>query len=98
MESHKIEKSWGAWYALGGLVVGAVGGLLFAPKSGSETREEIDQWAQRNRRRTQSWLNSVGNALPARVRTAAGIGAVKGGMAEAYDATKDKVKDFIGTR
>lgn len=92
------EKSWGAWFALGGLIVGAVVGLLYAPRGGKETREEIDQWAQRSRRRAQGWLNSVGNALPTRVKVAAGVGAVRGGMVEAFDVTKDKAKDFIGNR
>lgn len=100
MEPHMEREgtSWGPWFALGGLIVGAAVGLLYAPKGGKETREEIDQWAQRSRRRAQSWLNSVGNALPTRVRIAAGVGAVRGGMAEAYDESKDKVKDFIGNR
>lgn len=90
--------SWGLWLALGGLVVGAVAGLLLAPKGGKETRDEIDEWAQRNRRRAQSWLNSAGNVLPTRVKVAAGVGAVRGGMAEAFDVAKDKSKDFIGNR
>lgn len=89
------EKSWGAWYALGGLIVGAAVGLLYAPRRGKETREEIDHWAQRSRQRAQSWLHSVGDVLPTRVKVAAGVGAARGGMAEAFDVTKDKVKDFV---
>lgn len=94
-EIEREEKSWGAWYALGGLIVGAAVGLLYAPKGGRETREEIDQWAKRGRRRAQSWLHSVGEAIPTRVKIAAGVGAARDGMTEAFDVTKDKVKDFV---
>lgn len=97
MESYieREETSWGAWFALGGFIIGAVAGLLYAPKGGKETREDIDQWAQRSRHRAQSWLNQAGNVLPTRVKVAAGVGAVRGGMAEAFDVSKDKVKDFV---
>lgn len=98
MEPHIDKKSSGGWYALAGLAIGAAIGVLFAPKGGAETREEIDRWAQRNRRRVNGWIDSVGNAVPARIRAAAGFGAAKGAMDEAFDLSKDKVKSFVNPR
>lgn len=97
MEIKKSESSWGGWYILGGLAVGAAAGLLFAPKSGIETRGDIEEWRQRNRKKALSWIGAIGDALPLRVKAAAGIGAVKNGASEAFELTKDKAKEFAGS-
>jgi gas vesicle protein len=94
METNKSESSWGVWYILGGLAVGAAAGLLWAPKSGIETRGDIEEWRVRNRKKALSWLSSVGDAIPFRVKAAAGIGAAKGATKEALEMSKDKTRDF----
>jgi gas vesicle protein len=94
MEKNKSESSWGVWYILGGLIVGTAAGLLWAPKSGTETRGDIDEWRLRNRKKALSWLSSIGEAIPFRVKAAAGIGAVKGGAQEALKMSKDGARSF----
>lgn len=98
METEERTQSWGIWYLVGGAVVGAVAGLLFAPKAGEETRDELDKWARRNRSRAQGWLASIGNAIPSRVKAAAAYGAAKHGADEAFEMSKDTVKSSVGSR
>lgn len=97
MEINKSKQSWGGWYILGSLAVGTVAGLLLAPKSGSETRDDLEEWTRRNSKRTQSWLTKISDAIPTRVKAAAGIGAVKEGASEAFEMSKNKAKDFVGS-
>jgi gas vesicle protein len=84
----------GFWYLLGGLAVGAAAGVLLAPKSGAETREDIEGWGKRSGEKAQSLIARVGNAIPFRVKAAAAVGAVKGGAKEAVNAAHDGIRNF----
>ncbi|MBI3299900.1 MAG: YtxH domain-containing protein [Elusimicrobia bacterium] len=95
---NKHNRSFGGWYLLTGVIVGAAAGLLFAPKAGNQTREDIEDWSRRNRKKTRSWLSSIGDALPVRVKAAAGVGAIKEGAEEAFEIAKDKAEDYAPSR
>jgi len=51
-------------YLFGGIALGAVCGLLFAPKKGSELRQDINEWGRRSRVRGQELLAQVREYLP----------------------------------
>jgi gas vesicle protein len=93
------EKSSGSagWYLLGGLIVGAAAGLLLAPQSGVETREDIEAWRRRTALNARSLFARIGDAVPFRVKAGAAVGAVKGGAKEAVSAARDGMKQFSGT-
>lgn len=96
MEIEK-KKSSEVWYLLGGLLTGAAAGLLLAPKGGSEIRSDIADWGRRKRQDSKGWIASISNAIPPRVKLAAGIGAVKNGAIEAAEMSKEKAKKFLGS-
>jgi gas vesicle protein len=98
MEDIKKESSFSSvWYLLGGVAIGAAAGLLLAPKKGSETRDDISDWSRRSREKTRSLMTKIGDALPTRVKVAAGVGAVKSGSNEALHEARDGAKKFLGT-
>jgi hypothetical protein len=86
------------WYLLGGLIVGAAAGLLLAPKSGVETREDIEEWRRNGMEKTRSLFARISDALPTRVKAGAMVGgaagAVKGGAKAAMSSARDGVKQF----
>lgn len=84
----------GAMYLLGGFIVGAVAGLLLAPKSGEETRADIAEWRRRSRERAQSLLSRVREAIPTRVKAGAALGAVKGGVREAMSSASNEIQQL----
>jgi gas vesicle protein len=87
----------GGWYLLGGLIVGAVAGVLLAPKSGAETREDLEDLRRRGAEGARSLIERIGDAIPSRIKVAAGVGAVRGGAKEAVSETRDRLKQFSGT-
>lgn len=93
------EKSSGSagWYLLGGLIAGAAAGLLLAPQSGAETREDIEAWRRRSAQSARSLFARIGDAIPQRIKAGAAVGAVKGGAKEAASAARDGLKQFSGT-
>jgi gas vesicle protein len=97
MSEHKRNSDISSgWYLLGGLAIGAVAGLLLAPKRGRDTRDDIAEWGRNNRERTRSVMNQLGKLLPSRSKTAAAAGALRDGAQEAFDETRDKAKSFLG--
>jgi hypothetical protein len=96
-EQNKDASISSGWYLLSGVVIGAVAGLLLAPKKGSETVEDIKQWRLRARAKAANAFARIGSALPSRVKAAAAVGAVKGGAGEAFDETRDGAKHLIGS-
>ena len=96
MEEHKEGVS-SAWYMLGGLLVGAVAGLLLAPKAGSEAREDIKEWSRDKREKVRTMLSKVRGTLPIRVKAAAAGGALKSGTREFSSGVGDKAKQFMGS-
>jgi gas vesicle protein len=93
----KVQSISSGWYILGGVVVGAVAGLLLAPKKGSETREDIGDWGRRSQEKTRAMISRIGKSLPTRVKAAAVFGAAKDGANEAFDEARDKAKHFVGS-
>lgn len=98
MEIREEKSSSSAgWYLLGGLIVGAAAGLLLAPRSGAETREEIEAWRRRSTERARTLIARLGDALPTRIKAGAVLGAVKGGAKQAASSTRDELKQFSGS-
>jgi gas vesicle protein len=60
---------------LGG-VIGAAAGLLFAPKSGKETREQLSDWLDERRERGTELLHKIKDAVPEKKEAL--LAAVKG--------------------
>lgn len=81
------------WYLLGGLIVGAAAGVLLAPQSGVETREDIEEWRQRGMEKARSLFARINDALPSRIKASA-VGAIKGGARGAAPAARDGVRQF----
>ena len=73
----------GLWYLISGVAIGTVLGMLFAPKKGSELREDISDWGRQGREKTDAMITRINTMVPLRVKAAAGIGALKAGGAEA---------------
>jgi|GEM_PF-2877464 len=96
-EQNKDAGISSGWYLLGGLAIGAVAGVLLAPKKGSETIEDLQAWRLRARAKAQNALARISSAIPSRVKAAAAVGAAKGGASEAFDETRDGVKHLIGS-
>jgi gas vesicle protein len=87
------EKSTSAgWYLLGGLLVGAAAGLLLAPQSGAETREDIEDFRQRGLERARSLFARINDAIPERIKTGAVAG--RGGAKAASSSARDGLKQF----
>ena len=96
IQEEKSSTSAG-WYLLGGIVVGAVAGVLLAPKSGVETREDLEDLRRRGSESARSLIARIGDAMPSRVKAAAVFGAAKGGAKEAVSESRDRLKQFSGT-
>ena len=86
------------WYLLGGLIVGAAAGLLLAPQSGVETREDIEEWRQRGMEKARDLFSRVSDALPSRIKAGAVVGgaagAIKGGAKGAVSTAREGIKQF----
>ncbi|MBI5245656.1 MAG: YtxH domain-containing protein [Elusimicrobia bacterium] len=52
-----------AGYFISGTVIGAALGVLFAPKAGSETREELSLWLKEKRAKGRVEYRAVKEAL-----------------------------------
>ncbi|MFI5348919.1 MAG: YtxH domain-containing protein [Elusimicrobiota bacterium] len=96
IQEEKSSTSAG-WYLLGGLIAGAVAGVLLAPKSGAETREDLENLRRRGAENARSLIARIGEALPSRVKAAAVFGAAKGATKEAVSETRDRLKQFSAT-
>lgn len=68
----------GTWHLLVGAAIGVALGLLFAPKVGKETREELGEWGRRNRERGRALLARINAMIPGGLRAAIRNGRGKG--------------------
>ena len=85
----------GVGLLLTGVAIGTALGLLFAPKSGDETREDVAEWTRRNREKARNLLSRNGIKIPNRVKVAAAYGAAKEGGEEAIEDVKDRVSEAL---
>jgi gas vesicle protein len=85
------------WYLLGGLIVGAAAGLLLAPQSGVETREDIEAWRRRTATNARSFFARIGESLPESLKSATSGRSMKGAAKEAVAAARDGLKQFSGS-
>lgn len=76
-------------FLLLGVGIGAAAGLLFAPKSGKETREQLNDWLKERRERSKELLAEIKHAVPEKKE--AFVAAVKAGK-EAYRAASNHVE------
>ncbi len=86
---HKKSSASGLWYLIGGAAIGTLLGVLFAPKKGSELREDIGEWGRKGREKSQTLMTKLSAMVPFRVKAAAAFGAVKAGGAEAIRETEE---------
>lgn len=70
---------------LAGAVVGAVAGLLLAPKKGSETREDLADWLAQRRAKGSDLLDRIREELPAKKEQL--TAALKAGKQAYYQAS-----------
>ncbi len=89
-EYEEIESRSVFPWLISGVIIGAVVGMLFAPKGGMELREDLGDYWGRARQRSRGFLGRVSEKIPARVKAAAGIGAVRGAGKEAYRQVKER--------
>lgn len=82
------EKTSSFAYLLGGIAIGAVCGLLFAPKKGSELMEDIGDWGRETKERGRDLYSRAKEYIPHKARVAREAGE------KAYDRVKDKVERY----
>ena len=87
----KNDSESGLWYLIGGVAIGAVLGVLFAPRKGSESREDIGDWLRDGREKNKTVLAKLSAMVPLKVKAAAALGAMKAGGAEAIREVAEKL-------
>jgi len=83
-------------WLLTGAAIGAVLGILYAPSSGVETRESLVDSARGFGDKSKGLMGRISDRIPARVKAAAGFGAVKEGGREALREAKHGLEDRMG--
>jgi gas vesicle protein len=83
-------------YLLGGFVLGAVCGLLFAPKKGSELIEDIGDWGRDTREKGRELYSRAKDYIPHRVKRSAAdaVNAAREAGEQAYRGVKDKADEY----
>ena len=82
------DKTSQAGMLVGALTVGVILGLLFAPKTGEDLRDDIGDAFRRNRDKVRGLADKFGEKLPARLRN-----GVKDVAAEALRAANDMASE-----
>lgn len=60
------KKPW--LFLLGGIAVGATLGVLFAPRAGQETRQDVGEWLRLRREKGQKLITELKNRFPVKNR------------------------------
>lgn len=95
MREDEGKKTSSFVYLIGGFAVGAVCGLLFAPKKGSELIEDIGDWGRETKERGRDLYSRAKEYIPHRVRSVSdGVRVAREAGGKAYDRVKDKVERF----
>jgi gas vesicle protein len=82
-------------WLLTGAAIGAVLGVLYAPRAGVETRGSFGDLARDAGQRGRSLMGRISDRIPTRVKVAAGLGAVKDGGKEALREVGDEISDRL---
>lgn len=77
------------WYALGGAVIGVLVGVLYAPKKGSELRQDLEDLRVKGREKKRALMRALSGMIPLRVKAAAAMGALRAGGVEAIEIVKE---------
>lgn len=82
-------------YMIGGFALGAVCGLLLAPKKGTELIEDITDWGRDTKKRGQELYSRAKEYIPHRVKrsVAEGVGAAREAGEQAYGRVKGKMDE-----
>jgi len=59
-----MSRTKGITYLLFGAVAGAIGGLLLAPKKGTETRKQVNKWLKEQKDLGTEKFNEIRDSLP----------------------------------
>lgn len=76
-----------------GAVAGAAAGILLAPKSGKETREQVGEWLQERREKGSEFLSKVKEESLAKKDALSS--AIKAGKAAYSEANNHREKDSV---
>lgn len=95
MAHHEESETSGFLWLLTGVAIGAVFGVLYAPRRGEELRGEIGDYARQGGEKARGLVGRIGDKIPARVKMAAGFGAVKSGGSEALREVREDIKDKL---
>jgi len=82
-------------WLLTGVAIGAVLGVLYAPKAGAELRASIGDNMGDVGERAKGLVGRISEKIPARVKAAAGFGAIKEGGREAFREAKEGIQDRL---
>ncbi len=75
-------------YFLGGVALGAVVGVLYAPKSGKETRLEVKDWLKQKREESRKLAAKFRDTIPAKKDQV--VAAIRAGKEAFQDANHRK--------
>src|SRR5258708_18649641 len=78
-----------------GVAIGAVLGVLYAPKAGVELRGSLGDYAGDVGEKAKGLASRISEKIPSRVKAAAGFGAVKEGGREAFREIKSSIEDRL---
>ncbi|OGR90289.1 MAG: hypothetical protein A3J74_08785 [Elusimicrobia bacterium RIFCSPHIGHO2_02_FULL_57_9] len=62
--SYRDQGASSFWYFVIGTAIGAGLGLLFAPKPGEETREQLGDWLKERRKKGSELLAKIKESMP----------------------------------
>jgi gas vesicle protein len=91
-EQEKVGSSFA--YLIGGFALGAVCGLLFAPKKGSELIEDIGDWGREQKEKGKELYSRAKEYIPHRDRRSVpeSIAAAREAGERAYGRVKDEME------